>query len=98
MTTTTKTNTVSIESILERITATASANQTVTWSFPGYISITSKDGSEICFGESLEDSSGYSWNAMDAEGRETGCDSFDDLGNLEAIIVRFWSQVSKVSA
>jgi hypothetical protein len=92
------TNKVSIESVLEQITATAPESVSVTWNFPGYISITSKDGAEICFGESLDDETGYSWNAMDFEGRETGCGYFEDLGTTEAIVTEFWSQTSKVSA
>jgi hypothetical protein len=92
----TSTNTVAINEIQAKISETAPEGAKVSWNFPGYISIVLVNETEICFGESLESDSGYSWNDMDAEGTNRFCGSFDDLGNLDAIVAEFWNQTAEV--
>lgn len=85
-------NTFGIKDIMESITNSAPEGATVSWCYPGYISIILSNGTEIAFGESLESSSGYSWNSYDVEGTSDYCNSFDDLKDIEAIVAKLWEQ------
>lgn len=87
-------NTFGIQEITERIANTAPSGARVTWAYPGYVSINLSNGTEIAFGESLESDTGYSWNDFDAEGNNTYSDSFEDLGDIDAIVNKLWEQTS----
>jgi hypothetical protein len=86
-------NRCAIKEVEDAIDATAPVGAKVNWEYPGYISIVLSNGVEIAFGESLESESGYSWNDFDREGTNTAAGSFDDPGNVAAIVKEFWRQV-----
>jgi hypothetical protein len=90
------TNTIKIEDITAKIRETAPEGVSVTWEFPGYVSVLLPNKTEICFGESLESDTGYTWNDFDAEGSNFYCGGFEDLGNLDAIVAEFWNQTAEV--
>ena len=83
-----------IREIMNKIEETAPAGATVSWCYPGYISIILSNGTEIAFGESLESDSGYSWNSYDVEGNSDYCNSFDDLKDIKAIADKLWEQTA----
>jgi hypothetical protein len=85
-----------IHLIMNQIKLTAPAGAKVEWQYPGYISIVLENGTEIAFGESLENNSQYSWNDFDREGTNTFAGSFDDLGNVDSIVNELWRQVAPV--
>jgi hypothetical protein len=87
-------NTWGIQEILARVKETAPTGARVAWTYPGYISIVLESGTEIGFGESLEKDSGYSWNDFDKEGNNRYADSFEDLGDIEAIVNKLWEQTA----
>jgi hypothetical protein len=89
-----KYNKYPIHLVQHEITLTAPVGTKVFWSYPGYISINLSNGTEIAFGDSLEEASGYSWNSYDLEGTSDYCDSFDDLKDIKAIVNKLWEQVA----
>ena len=90
-------NTFGILEIMARIKETAPTGAKVAWTYPGYISIVLSNGIEIAFGESLEKSTGYSWNDFDIQGTNTYADSFDDLADIEAIVSKLWEQTTQLT-
>ena len=96
---TTVKNTIDIQEVLKAVQVSEPQDFTVKWEYPGYIAITKHDKSvQISFGDSLDDASGYTWNALDLEGRELGNGSFDDLGSVQAIVIELWNQTSELIA
>jgi hypothetical protein len=91
-------NTVDIQTVLELVKQTAPQDARVSYEFPSYISILLANGTEICFGDSLEDETGYTWSDCDAEGYNNNLGAFDDLGTAEAIVAELWEQTAKVGA
>ena len=89
-------NTFGILEIMARIKETAPTGAKVAWTFPGYVSIVLSNDVEIAFGESLEKDTGYSWNDSDREGTNRYADSFEDLGNVEAIVNKLWEQTAQL--
>jgi hypothetical protein len=87
-------NKIDIKDILVKVQETAPESAKVFWEYPGYISVYFSNKTEIAFGESLESDSGYTWNDFDFEGTNKYAGGFDDLGNLDAIVAEFWSQIS----
>ena len=86
------TNTYPIHLILHEIKLSAPAGVKVNWEYPGYISIVLPNETEIAFGESLENESGYSWNSYDNKGYTDYCDSFEDLKDINLIVSKLWEQ------
>jgi hypothetical protein len=87
-------NTVDIQEIMERVIETAPKGARVAYTYPGYISIVLESGTEIAFGESLENETGYSWNDYDLEGYNTHADTFEDLKSIELIVSKLWEQTA----
>ena len=83
-----------IKDIMAVIKDTAPKGSKVEWLFPGYISIVLENGTEIAFGESLETDTGYSWNDYDVNGTNNYAGSFDDLGDINAIVDKLWEQTA----
>ena len=81
-----------IHLVMNQIKLTAPNDSKVTWEYPGYISIVLSNGTEIAFGESLENDGQYSWNSYDVEGNSDYCGSFDDLKELDLIAKELWNQ------
>jgi NADH dehydrogenase FAD-containing subunit len=82
---------------MTRVTETAPAGARVAWTYPGYISIVLSNGIEIAFGDSLSTNTGYSWNDFDLQGTNTYADSFEDLGDIEAIVNKLWEQTAQLT-
>jgi hypothetical protein len=92
-------NKIDIQEVLKAVQISEPQDFSVTWEYPGYIAISKKDMSiQIAFGDSLDDECGYTWNAIDIEGRELGCGSFEDLGSIQAIVVELWTQTAELVA
>jgi hypothetical protein len=87
-------NTFGILDIMSKIQETAPEGSKVAWTFPGYVSIVLESGTEIAFGDSLSTDTGYSWNDFDREGTNTHSDSFEDLGDINAIVNKLWEQTA----
>jgi hypothetical protein len=87
-------NKIDVKDIFAKVQETAPEGTKVSWEYPGYISVYFSNKTEIAFGESLESDSGYTWNDFDFEGTNNYAGGFDDLGNLDAIVAEFWSQIS----
>ena len=90
-------NTFPIHLIMHEIKLSSPADSTVTWEFPGYISIVLSNGKEIAFGESLETSSGYSWNCYELDGTNNFIGSFDDLKDIKEIAGELWRQTLPIT-
>lgn len=70
---------VTIESVMEAIKETAPDTvKSVTWEFPGFVSVMFENNDQISFGEHLDQADGYSWQADDEE----GCFASDSFGNF----------------
>jgi hypothetical protein len=87
-------NKLPIHLIEHAVKVTAPAGAKVEWQYPGYISIVLSDGTEIGFGESLSDDSGYSWNDFTPDGTNRYADSFPDLGDVDLIVAKLWEQTA----
>jgi hypothetical protein len=87
-------NTFGILGILDKVKATAPVGAKVEWQYPGYISIVLSDGTEIAFGESLSDDTGYTWNDYAADGTNRYADSFPDLADVDLIVAKLWEQTA----
>jgi hypothetical protein len=87
-------NKLPIHLIEYAVKVTAPAGAKVEWQYPGYISIVLSDGTEIGFGESLSDDSGYSWNDFTPDGTNRYADSFPDLGDVDLIVAKLWEQTA----
>lgn len=90
-------NTITIETILDQVKATAPEGATVSWAFPGYISIILPSGTEIAFGASLDEDSGYTFNDFDVEGSNGIVGEIADLGDAKAIVNELWNQTKAVA-
>ena len=91
--------TVDVQDVLKAVEVSEPQGFSVSWEFPGYISIRKSDDSvQIAFGESLEDDNRYTWSAINAEGYEIGCGSFEDKGSVQAIVVELWNQTAELVA
>jgi hypothetical protein len=90
-------NTFDILDILEKVKETAPKGAKVSWTYPGYISINLASGLEIAFGESLEKTTGYSWNDFNSEGYNHNANSFEDLKDIEAIVNKLWEQTTQLT-
>ena len=86
-------NKLPIHLIEYAVKVTAPATAKVAWNYPGYISITLSDGTEIAFGES-SDESGYSWNDYSPEGTNRYIDYIADLGDADLIVSKLWEQTA----
>ena len=93
----TTTNKVDIQEVLTAVQKSLEPQGfSVTWEFPGFISVSSEDKTvQIGFGDTLDDANGYSWNAMDNEGRDLDNGSFDDLGSAQLIADEFVNQINE---
>jgi len=93
----TTTNKVDIQEVLKAVQESLEPQGfSVTWEFPGFISVCNMDKTvQIGFGDTLDDATGYSWNATDDEGRDLDSNSFDDLGSVEAIVEEFMKQIDE---
>ena len=89
-------NTFGILEILDKVKATAPAGAKVEWQYPGYISIVLSNETEIGFGESLSEDTGYTWNDFDREGTNRYADSFPDLGDVDLIVSKLWEQTAHI--
>ena len=90
--------TVSIESIVEAIKKTAPDSvKSVTWKFPGYISIMFNNNDEISFGEHLDQEDGYSWQA-DNDGGCFTLGEFDNLPTAKEVADQLWIQFNSYVA
>jgi hypothetical protein len=87
-------NTLPIKLIEDKIIETAPAGVKVEWQYPGYISIVLPNGTEIAFGESLSDETGYTWNDFDREGYNRNADYIPDLGDVDLIVNKLWAQTA----
>lgn len=87
-------NTWGILEILDKVKATAPAGAKAEWQYPGYISIILRDGTEIGFGESLSEDTGYTWNDFAPDGTNRYADSFPDLGDIDLIVSKLWEQTA----
>ena len=85
-----------IHLVMHQIKLTAPIGAKVSWQYPGYISIVLSNGTEIAFGESLENDGQYSWNSYDLEGNSDHCNSFDDLRELDLISKELWNQTKQL--
>jgi hypothetical protein len=90
-------NTYGILDIMERLQETAPQGSKIAWTFPGYVSIVLENGTEIAFGDSLSTDTGYSWNDFDREGTNHNSDSFEDLGDINAIVNKLWEQTAPLT-
>jgi len=88
--------TVSIESVIEAIKETAPDSvKSVTWEFPGYVSVVFNNNDEISFGEHLDQEDGYSWQADNLG----GCFADSEFGNFptaKEVADQLWSQFALV--
>ena len=88
---------VTIESVMEAIKETAPDTvKSVTWEFPGFISIMFNNNDQISFGESLDYAEGYSWQ-IDNEGGEFGTDSFGNFPTARDVACQLWMQFYRVT-
>lgn len=86
------THPVTIESVMEAIKETAPKEViSVTWEFPGFVSIMFENSDQISFGESLDYEEGYSWQ-IDNEGGEFGTDSFGNYATAREVAEELWNQ------
>jgi hypothetical protein len=87
-------NTLPIKLIENKVKDTAPAGAKVEWQYPGYISIVLTNGTEIAFGESLADDTGYTWNDFTADGTNRYADYIPDLGDVDLIVNKLWAQTA----
>lgn len=87
-------NTLPIKLIENKIKDTAPAGAKVEWQYPGYISIVLTNGTEIAFGESLADDTGYTWNDFTADGTNRYADYIPDLNDVDLIVNKLWEQTA----
>lgn len=83
-----------IQKVQALIESTAPQGARVAWEYPGYISIVLSNGREIAFGDSLDDSTGYSWNSYELDGTNKFADSFQELDTVEEIVNKLWAQIA----
>lgn len=87
-------NKLPIHLVEHAVKVTAPAGVKVEWQYPGYISIALSDGTEIAFGESLSDETGYTWNDYAADGTNRYADYIPDLGDVDLIVAKLWEQTA----
>jgi hypothetical protein len=83
-----------IHKVQQLIESTAPQGARIAWEYPGYISIVLSNGREIAFGNSLDDSTGYSWNSYEVDGTNKYGDSFQELDTVEEIVNKLWAQIA----
>jgi len=87
-------NIVDIQDVLKVVKETAPKDASVTFDeIAGNIAIILSNGTEVLFGNSLDNEIGYTWSDCDIEGYNRNIGAFDDLGEAEAIVKEFWGQL-----
>lgn len=89
-------NTIPIKLIEDKVKETAPNGVKVEWQYPGYISIGLSNGTEIAFGESLDQESGYTWNDYDREGYNRNVNYIPDLKDVDLIVSKLWEQTAHI--
>ena len=87
-------NSLPIKIIEDKIIETAPDGARVAFTFPGYVSIVLSNGTEIAFGESLSDESGYTWNDYSPDGTNRYADYIPDLKDVDLIVSKLWVQTA----
>jgi len=89
-------NKLPIHLIEYAVKVTAPAGAKVEWQDPGYIPIVLSNGTEIAFGESLADDTGYTWNDFTPDGTNRYADYIPDLGDVDKIVNKLWEQTAHI--